>query len=49
MTYAGSWPSRHLIQFAVEYAGNARILLLSEREEADKLELLLALTAPVQR
>ncbi|ELP69509.1 hypothetical protein PV735_46660 [Streptomyces turgidiscabies] len=48
-TYAGSWPMRHLIHFAVEYAGNARMVVLSEREEATKLELLLALTVPVQR
>ncbi|MFD7407764.1 hypothetical protein ACFV7R_35050 [Streptomyces sp. NPDC059866] len=47
--YAGSWPTSHLIQFAVDYAGNARMVVLSEREEATKLELLLALTVPVQR
>ncbi|MFI0818624.1 hypothetical protein ACH4TX_19280 [Streptomyces sp. NPDC021098] len=48
-TYAGGWPTSHLIQFAVDYAGNARMVVLSEREEAAKLELLLALTLPVQR
>ncbi|MEU6593250.1 hypothetical protein ABZ923_29175 [Streptomyces sp. NPDC046881] len=48
-TYAGSWPTQRLIQFAIDYAGNARIVFLSEREEATKLELLLALTVPVQR
>ncbi|WP_326655645.1 hypothetical protein [Streptomyces sp. NBC_01750] len=48
-TYAGSWPMSHLIQFAVDYAGNVRMVVLSEREEDTKLELLLALTVPVQR
>ncbi|MGW1887243.1 hypothetical protein [Streptomyces sp. NPDC001970] len=47
--YAGSWPARQLIDFAVAYATNARMLVLSEREEATELELLLALTTPVQR
>ncbi|MFJ2833585.1 hypothetical protein ACIPC1_39610 [Streptomyces sp. NPDC087263] len=49
VTYAGSWPMRRLIRFAVDYAGNARMVVLSEREEAAKVELLLALTVPVQR
>ncbi|MFJ8364458.1 hypothetical protein [Streptomyces sp. NPDC093984] len=31
------------------YAGHARMLVLSEREEAAKLELLLELTVPIQR
>jgi hypothetical protein len=48
-TYAGSWASQRLIQFAIEYAGHARLVFLSEREEATKLELLLELTVPVQR
>ncbi|MFD9033269.1 hypothetical protein ACFVZW_19270 [Streptomyces sp. NPDC059567] len=48
-TYAGSYPASHLTQFAVEYAGNARMVVLSEREETTKVELLLALTVPVQR
>ncbi|MEU9190652.1 hypothetical protein AB0D14_40300 [Streptomyces sp. NPDC048484] len=48
-TYAGSWAPQSLIQFAVQYAGNARIVVLSEREEATKVEILLALTVPVQR
>ncbi|MFP3990992.1 hypothetical protein U9R90_26700 [Streptomyces sp. E11-3] len=48
-TYAGSWPSRRLIDFAVAYASNARMLVLSEREEATKLELMVTLTTPVQR
>ncbi|WP_216588285.1 hypothetical protein [Streptomyces brasiliscabiei] len=43
--YAGSWASKSLIQ----YAGHARIVLLSETEEATKVEILLALTLPVQR
>ncbi|WP_330294101.1 hypothetical protein [Streptomyces sp. NBC_00576] len=47
--YAGSWPLPDLIQFATAYAGNARIVVLSEREEATKVELLIALTVPVQR
>jgi hypothetical protein len=49
VAYAGSWPTAYLIQFAVDYASNARMVALSEREEATKLELLLALTVPVQR
>ncbi|MFJ2112430.1 hypothetical protein ACIOEX_11145 [Streptomyces sp. NPDC087850] len=48
-TYAGSWAPQSLIQFAVEYAGNARLVVLSEREEATKVQILLALTLPVQR
>ncbi|GGP93931.1 hypothetical protein [Streptomyces melanogenes] len=48
-TYAASWPGRHLIQFAVEYAGTARMVMLSERDDATKVQLLLALTVPVQR
>ncbi|MFG2987661.1 hypothetical protein ACGFYQ_41950 [Streptomyces sp. NPDC048258] len=48
-TFAGSWPSRSLIDFAVAYAGHARMVVLSEREEVTKLELLGALTLPVQR
>ncbi|WP_256925375.1 hypothetical protein [Streptomyces sp. Amel2xC10] len=48
-TYAGSWPMRHLIRLAVDYAGHARAVMLSEREEDTKVELLLALTVPVQR
>jgi len=47
--YAGSWPSRRIIDFAVAYASNARMLVLSEREETTKLELLVTLTTPVQR
>ena len=38
-----------LRQFAIDYAGHARAVVLSEREEATKVELLLALTVPVQR
>ncbi|MGW1716639.1 hypothetical protein [Streptomyces sp. NPDC002156] len=49
LTYAGSWPLRRHIDFAVAYASRARMVVLSEREEATKLELLVALTAPVQR
>ncbi|MFF3617482.1 hypothetical protein [Streptomyces sp. NPDC002580] len=49
MTYAGSWPSAQIIRFAVDYAGHARAVVLSEREEATKVELLLELTMPVQR
>lgn len=48
-TYAGSWPAHRLIEFAITYAGNARMLVLSEREETTKLELLIARTMPVQR
>ncbi|MEU0031995.1 hypothetical protein [Streptomyces sp. NPDC006335] len=48
-TYAGSWPNARIIRFAIDYAGHARAVVLSEREEATKAELLLALTAPVQR
>ncbi|MDT0570333.1 hypothetical protein RM704_23165 [Streptomyces sp. DSM 3412] len=48
-TYAGSWPSSRIIRLAVDYAGHARAVMLSEREEATKVELLLALTVPVQR
>jgi hypothetical protein len=48
-TYAGSWPSARIIRFAVDYAGHARAIVLSERQEATKVELLLALTVPVQR
>ncbi|WP_210582009.1 hypothetical protein [Streptomyces sp. GESEQ-4] len=48
-TYAGSWVMRQHIDFAVGYASNARMLMLSEREESTKLELLAALTLPVQR
>jgi hypothetical protein len=49
VTYAGSWPNTRIIRFAVDYAGHARAVVLSEREEAVKVELLLALTMPVQR
>lgn len=48
-TYAGSWPNSRIIRFAIDYAGHARAVVLSEREEATKVELLLALTVPVQR
>jgi hypothetical protein len=48
-TYAGSWPMRHLIEMPVTYAHHVRMVVLSEREEAAKLELLLELTVPVQR
>ncbi|SFO06714.1 hypothetical protein SAMN04487980_105319 [Streptomyces sp. cf124] len=48
-TYAGSWPNSRIIQFAIDYAGHARAVVLSEREEATKVELLLALIVPVQR
>jgi len=48
-TYAGSWPLQRHKDFAVSYAGTARGLVLSERDEAIKRELLVALTLPVQR
>ncbi|MBV1940744.1 hypothetical protein KUF83_29875 [Streptomyces sp. BV286] len=48
-TYAGSWAMRQHIEFAVGYAGSARMLILSERQESIKLELLATLTLPVQR
>jgi hypothetical protein len=48
-TYAGSWPMRQLIEMPVTYAHHVRMVVLSEREEASKLELLLELTVPVQR
>ncbi|MFD7917154.1 hypothetical protein ACFV30_41875 [Streptomyces sp. NPDC059752] len=48
-TFAGSWPSRHLIDLAVTYSGHARMLVLSEREETTKLDLLGELTLPIQR
>jgi hypothetical protein len=48
-TYAGSWPNSRIIRFAIDYAGHARAVVLSEREEATKVELLIALTVPVQR
>ncbi|WP_255951942.1 hypothetical protein [Streptomyces odontomachi] len=48
-TYAGSWPSQRLKDFAVAYAANARGVVLSERDEAVKRELLIALTTPTQR
>ncbi|KOU54024.1 hypothetical protein [Streptomyces sp. WM6378] len=48
-TYAGRWPLRRLIVFATAYAANARMVVLSEREEATKLRHLLVLTMPVQR
>lgn len=47
--YAGGWPTARLIRFATDYAGHARLVVLSEREENTKVELLVALTAPVQR
>lgn len=47
-TFAGGWLSQSLIDFAVAYSGHARMLMLSEREEATKLELLGDLP-PVQR
>lgn len=49
MTYAGSYLMSHHGRFAVDYAGHARAVMLSERAEATKVELLLELTAPVQR
>ncbi|MFF8943082.1 hypothetical protein ACF1A5_12585 [Streptomyces sp. NPDC014864] len=48
-TYAGSWPLQRHKDFAVAYAANARGVVLSERDEAVKRELLIALTTPVQR
>ncbi|MFE7932956.1 hypothetical protein ACFU6S_30410 [Streptomyces sp. NPDC057456] len=48
-TYAGSWVMQQHIDFAVGYASNARMLMLSEREESTKLELLAQLTLPVRR
>ncbi|MEU0177883.1 hypothetical protein ABZ178_31725 [Streptomyces massasporeus] len=48
-TYAGSWPNSRIFRFAIDYAGHARAVVLSEREEATKVELLLALYVPVQR
>ncbi|MEV7394717.1 hypothetical protein [Streptomyces sp. NPDC091215] len=48
-SYAGSWLTRHLIEMPIAYAANARMVVLSEREEAAKLALLLELTVPVQR
>ncbi|MEU3501581.1 hypothetical protein ABZ726_12665 [Streptomyces hundungensis] len=48
-TYAGSWPMRGLIEFATAYAANARMVVLSEREEIAKLRHLVDLTLPVQR
>lgn len=48
-TFAGGWPSRDLIDLAVSYSGHARMLVLSDREETTKLELLTDLTLPVQR
>jgi hypothetical protein len=48
-TYAGSWAMVQHIDFVVPYAGNARMLMLSELDEATKLELLTALTLPVRR
>lgn len=48
-TYAGSWPLRRLVEFATAYAANARMVMLSEREETAKLRHLLDLTRPVQR
>ncbi|MDN3029415.1 hypothetical protein [Streptomyces sp. S.PB5] len=47
--YAGSWPLQRHKDFAVSYAASARGVVLSERDEATKRELLLALTTPVQR
>ncbi|MEU3341997.1 hypothetical protein [Streptomyces sp. NPDC006668] len=49
VTYAGSWPVRRLIKLPITYAGHARMVVLSEREENTKLELLLQLTVPIQR
>ncbi|MFJ8787079.1 hypothetical protein [Streptomyces sp. NPDC102476] len=43
-TYAGSWPNARIIRFAIDYAGHARAVVLSEREETTKVELLLAQT-----
>ncbi|MDL2076247.1 hypothetical protein QNN03_07320 [Streptomyces sp. GXMU-J15] len=48
-TYAGSWPLQRHKNLAVSYATNARGVFLSERQETTKLELLVALTTPVQR
>ncbi|MEU4351733.1 hypothetical protein [Streptomyces sp. NPDC023838] len=48
-TYAGGWALRRHIELAVGYAGCARMLMLSERQECTKLELLAMLTLPVQR
>ncbi|MFD7668132.1 hypothetical protein [Streptomyces sp. NPDC059788] len=47
--YAESWGPQPLVVLAVQYAGNARMVLLSEREEVTKAEILIALTLPVQR
>src|SRR3954463_12337271 len=43
-TDAGSWPNARIIRFAIDYAGHARAVVLSEREETTKVELLLAQT-----
>ncbi|MGW4619540.1 hypothetical protein [Streptomyces sp. NPDC004592] len=48
-TYAGSWPLQRHKEFAVAYAAHARGVVLSERDEAIKRELLIALTTPTQR
>ncbi|MEN2424225.1 hypothetical protein AABB02_39745 [Streptomyces rimosus] len=47
--YAESWGPHMLVGLAVQYASNARMVVLSERQEARKAELLIALTLPVQR
>ncbi|MCL7429801.1 hypothetical protein [Streptomyces sp. YS415] len=46
---SSSWPLQRHKDFDVSYAANARMVALSEREEATKLELLVELTIPVQR
>ncbi|MFI7399246.1 hypothetical protein ACIBW9_01915 [Streptomyces sp. NPDC049541] len=48
-TYAGSWPTRRLVQMPTIYAHHIRMVVLSERDEVTKLALLLELTVPVQR
>ncbi len=44
--YAESWGPHMLVGLAVQYASNARMVALSERQEARKAELLIALTLP---
>lgn len=48
-TYATTWPAPRLVRLANDHAMYARAVVLSEREEAVKVELLHALAVPVWR
>ncbi|MGW3628024.1 hypothetical protein [Streptomyces sp. NPDC000880] len=47
-TFGVSWPSDNLRSLIANYVVHSRIVMLSEREEAAKVDLLLELAEPIQ-